>query len=74
VAAGALETPRVLLNSADERRPRGLANSSGRLGRYLQDHVKVLDGGVLPDLSEKNPPLTVMALADRRTAHLGKGR
>jgi choline dehydrogenase-like flavoprotein len=35
VAGYAIETPRLLLNSADRRRPDGLGNSSGLVGRYL---------------------------------------
>ncbi|WP_040855041.1 GMC oxidoreductase [Thiorhodovibrio frisius] len=41
LAGGALETPRLLLNSACEQAPEGLANRSGTLGRYLQDNAKV---------------------------------
>lgn len=41
LAGGALETPRLLLNSACEQAPNGLANSSGTVGRYLQDNAKV---------------------------------
>jgi choline dehydrogenase-like flavoprotein len=39
VSAQALESARLLLNSANERQPNGLANSSGALGHYLMDHV-----------------------------------
>jgi choline dehydrogenase-like flavoprotein len=35
VAGYAIETPRLLLNSASARFPHGLANSSGLVGRYL---------------------------------------
>nr|WP_295739085.1 GMC family oxidoreductase [uncultured Acidocella sp.] len=35
VAGYAVETPRLLLNSATPRHPRGLANSSGLVGKYL---------------------------------------
>ena len=35
VAAHAIETPRLLLNSAGERAPNGVANSSDAVGRYL---------------------------------------
>jgi choline dehydrogenase-like flavoprotein len=35
VAGYAIETPRLLLNSASARFPHGLANSSGFVGRYL---------------------------------------
>ncbi len=47
LAAGALETPRLLLNSRDEHWPAGLANSSGMVGRFLQDNVKVMVGAPL---------------------------
>ena len=38
VAGYAIETPRLLLNSACPRHPQGLANSSGLLGRNLMVH------------------------------------
>ncbi|MDH3271942.1 MAG: GMC family oxidoreductase [Gemmatimonadota bacterium] len=39
MCASALESARILLNSANERWPDGLANSSGQLGRNLMDHT-----------------------------------
>ncbi|MDT5367697.1 MAG: hypothetical protein QOC62_2128 [Mycobacterium sp.] len=39
LCASALESTRLLLNSATSDHPNGLANSSGVLGRYLMDHV-----------------------------------
>ena len=39
LCASALESTRILLNSATARFPDGLANSSGVLGHYLMDHV-----------------------------------
>lgn len=39
LCASALESTRLLLNSATGDHPDGLANSSGALGRYLMDHV-----------------------------------
>ena len=39
LAAQALESVRILLNSADRQHPNGLGNSSGVLGHYLMDHV-----------------------------------
>ncbi|MBM3516871.1 MAG: GMC family oxidoreductase, partial [Alphaproteobacteria bacterium] len=39
VAGNAIETPRLLLNSATNRSPDGLANSSGHLGRHYMRHV-----------------------------------
>lgn len=42
LAAGAIETPRILFNSADAQRPQGLANPADQLGRHLQDNPKVV--------------------------------
>ena len=39
LCAQALESARILFNSASRQHPAGLANSSGVLGHYLQDHV-----------------------------------
>jgi choline dehydrogenase-like flavoprotein len=39
LCAQALESVRILFNSATRQHPNGLANSSGALGHYLQDHV-----------------------------------
>lgn len=44
LACGALETPRLLFNSRDDTFPGGFANSSGLVGCYLQDTVKVILG------------------------------
>jgi glucose dehydrogenase len=38
VAANGIETPRLLLNSVDDRFPKGIANGSGQVGRNLMDH------------------------------------
>ena len=38
IAAHAIETPRLLLNSRSEAVPDGVANSSGQVGRNLMDH------------------------------------
>ena len=39
LCAQALESVRILFNSSTRQHPAGLANSSGVLGHYLQDHV-----------------------------------
>ncbi len=39
LCASTLESTRILLNSANNRYPNGLANSSGVLGHYLMDHL-----------------------------------
>jgi choline dehydrogenase-like flavoprotein len=55
LCAQALESVRVLLNSADRQYPNGLANSSGVLGHYLMDHIWVGGGarGEFPQAPEK---------------------
>lgn len=40
LAAGAIESPRILFNSADEADPAGLGNRSGHVGMWLQDNPK----------------------------------
>jgi choline dehydrogenase-like flavoprotein len=50
LCCGALETPRILLNSRDDTFPEGLANGSGLVGCYLQDNVRALLGASLVPL------------------------
>jgi len=56
LAASALESVRILLNSKNAQFPKGLANSSGKVGRYLMDTVGSELGGQIP-LLEGLPPL-----------------
>ncbi|MEO1202007.1 MAG: GMC family oxidoreductase [Pseudomonadota bacterium] len=42
IAGNAIETPRLLLNSASPRFPAGLANGSGEVGRNYMHHVGAL--------------------------------
>jgi len=56
LAASACESVRILLNSKSARFPNGLANSSGRVGRYLMDTVGSTVSGQIP-LLESLPPL-----------------
>ncbi len=54
LSAQALESVRILFNSATRQYPNGLANSSGVMGHYLMDHVT--GGGAtgeFPELAEK---------------------
>jgi choline dehydrogenase-like flavoprotein len=51
LAASALESTRILLNSRSSRFPNGLGNSSGQLGHYLMDHFTLEgSGGYMPAL------------------------
>jgi len=58
LAASALESTRILLNSRSSRFPDGLGNSSGQLGHYLMDHFTLEGaGGFLPQFkSSKREP------------------
>lgn len=48
LAGGTCESVRLLFNSSSASFPQGLANSSGRLGRYLMDSVGSLLSGQFP--------------------------
>jgi choline dehydrogenase-like flavoprotein len=56
LAASACESVRILLNSKSAQFPDGLANSSGKVGRYLMDTVGSSVSGQIP-LLESLPPL-----------------
>ena len=62
VAGYAIETPRLLLNSANDRFPDGLANSSGLVGKYLMAQSNQAVWGVSDDeiRSYKGPPSLAM--------------
>ncbi len=51
LAASACESARLLLNSKSPRHPQGLANSSGKVGRYLMDTVGSSLSAQVPALS-----------------------
>ena len=54
LAAGGVEIPRLLLLSANEAHPDGLANSSGLVGRYFHDHLFAGMGGTLDEPTRQN--------------------
>ena len=58
VAGYAIETPRLLLNSANAQFPNGLANSSGLVGKYLMTQSNQAVWGLSKDevRSYKGPP------------------
>jgi choline dehydrogenase-like flavoprotein len=55
LAASSCESVRILLNSKSTQFPEGLANSSGKVGRYLMDTVGSTLKGQIP-LLESLPP------------------
>lgn len=70
VAAGAINTPRLLLESTSEEFPEGLGNTEGVLGRYLHDHPI---GKIVIDLDRPlsvHPPAYISRPSLDRTAPL----
>ncbi|MDQ6828265.1 MAG: GMC family oxidoreductase [Gemmatimonadota bacterium] len=55
VAASACESARLLLNSTSTRFPRGLANSSGVIGKYLTDTTGSDVAGFIPRMVDHVP-------------------
>lgn len=49
LCAFTVENSRILLNSANDAHPNGVANSSGTLGRYLMTHAAVMISGMFKD-------------------------
>ncbi len=58
LAAYAVQTPRLLLASATDRFPNGLANRSGTVGRYMMAHISGDALGLFPDETEPYRGLT----------------
>ncbi|MCI0432745.1 MAG: GMC family oxidoreductase [Gemmatimonadetes bacterium] len=55
LAASACETARLLLNSKSSQFPNGLANSSGAVGKYLNDTTGAWVGGYFPQMFNSIP-------------------
>ena len=55
LAASACETARLLLNSKSSQFPQGLANSSGAVGKYLNDTTGTSVGGYFPKMMDGVP-------------------
>ena len=53
LGASSCETARIMLNSKSQFYPNGLANSSGLVGRYLQDSTGSSQSGLLPQLMDR---------------------
>lgn len=53
LGASSCETARIMLNSKSTIYPNGLANSSGLVGRYLQDSTGASQQGMLPQLLDR---------------------
>ena len=55
LAASALESARLLLNSKSSRFPQGLANSSGTVGKYITDTTGTDVSGFIPNMMDHVP-------------------
>src|SRR5690242_12306300 len=55
LAASALETARLLLNSKSSKFPNGLANGSGAVGKYITDTTGASVSGFIPALQDQVP-------------------
>lgn len=53
LGASSCETARIMLNSKSQIYPNGLANSSGLVGKYLQDSTGASQSGFLPQLMDR---------------------
>ena len=53
LGASSCESTRIMFNSKSSRYPNGLANSSGVLGKYLQDSTGASASGFLPQLMDR---------------------
>ncbi len=53
LGASSCETSRIMLNSKSQTHPNGLGNSSGLVGKYLQDSTGASLSGMLPQLLDR---------------------
>jgi choline dehydrogenase-like flavoprotein len=58
LSAFAIQTPRLLLNSATSEHPRGLANSSDTVGRYMMVHISGTVYGLFNEDTEPHMGVT----------------
>ncbi len=53
LGASSCETARIMLNSKSQTHPGGIGNSSGLVGKYLQDSTGASLSGILPQLVDR---------------------
>jgi choline dehydrogenase-like flavoprotein len=75
LAAHAIESPRLLLNSKSEQMPNGVANSSDQVGRNLMDHPTQLSWALTKDpLYPYRGPLSTSGIENLRDGPFRKER
>lgn len=62
LAAGAVQTPRLLLANRSRRHPRGLANGSGQVGRNFMETLSWNSTGLVPGLTQSHVGLQADAI------------
>lgn len=77
LAAGAIETPRLMLNSTSRWFPRGLGNQSGWVGRNLMGHISPWVWGTLDTVTNEGfgpgPGVAVDDFFARNSGFVGGG-
>ena len=76
LAANGIESPKLLLMSADEHHTKGLANSSGHVGRYFFEHPSMVCRLIMPvPVYPRGPEVTMgsntFCHGDFRKKHTG---
>jgi choline dehydrogenase-like flavoprotein len=75
VAAHAIETPRLLLNSTQEGAENGISNSSDQVGRNLMDHPTKLSWALAPEpVWPYRGPLSTSGIENLRDGEFRKNR
>lgn len=75
LAAHAIESPRLLLNSRSERLPNGVANSSDQVGRNLMDHPSQLSWALANEpVYPYRGPLSTSGIENLRDGDFRKSR
>jgi len=75
LAAHAIETPRLLLNSTSEATPHGVANTSDQVGRNLMDHPTLLSWALAKDaVYPYRGPLSTSGIENLRDGDFRKTR
>lgn len=75
MAAHAIETPKLMLMSKTDKFPKGVANSSGQMGRNLMDHIMYLAWGLSKDpVYPYRGPLSTSGIESVRDGEFRKDR
>ncbi len=71
VAAGGIETPRLLL-ACSEDRPNGIGNDHDLVGRFFMEHPHTRGGAILPLTDDVDGMLKILSLTKQKIYHDGR--